>query len=38
MVTVSVTYFRGLEKNVSRTTRSLELLVRVQTKLRFTAQ
>jgi predicted DNA-binding transcriptional regulator YafY len=38
MVTVSVTYLRGLEKNVSRTTRLLELLVRVQTKPRFTAQ
>ena len=38
MVTVSVTYFRGLEKNVLRTTRLLELLVRVQTKPRFTAQ
>src|SRR5215217_4082846 len=38
MVTASVTYLHGLEKNVSRTTRLLELLVRVQTKPRFTAQ
>jgi predicted DNA-binding transcriptional regulator YafY len=38
MVTVSVTYMRGLEENVSRTARLLELLVRVQTKPRFTAQ
>jgi predicted DNA-binding transcriptional regulator YafY len=38
MVTASVTYLRGLEKNVSRTARLLELLVRVQTKPRFTAQ
>src|SRR5215204_3850576 len=37
MVTASVTYLRGLEENVSRTARLLELLVRVQTKPRFTA-
>jgi predicted DNA-binding transcriptional regulator YafY len=36
-VTASVTYVRGLEENVSRTARLLELLVRVQTKPRFTA-
>jgi len=38
MVTASVTYLRSLENNVSRTARLLELLVRVQTKPRFTAQ
>jgi predicted DNA-binding transcriptional regulator YafY len=38
MVTASVTYLRSLEINVSRTARLLELLVRVQTKPRFTAQ
>ena len=38
MVTADVTYLRGSEENVSRSTRLLELLVRVQTKLRFTAQ
>jgi predicted DNA-binding transcriptional regulator YafY len=38
MMTVSVTYMRGLEENVSRTARLLELLVKVQTKPRFTAQ
>jgi predicted DNA-binding transcriptional regulator YafY len=37
MVTASVTYLRGLEEKVSRTARLLELLVRVQTKPRFTA-
>src|SRR5919107_814537 len=38
MVTADVTYLRGSEENVSRTARLLELLVRVQTKPRFTAQ
>ncbi len=38
MVTASVIYLRGLEENVSPTARLLELLVRVQTKPRFTAQ
>src|SRR5918995_6694973 len=38
MVTADVTYLRGSEGNVSRTARLLELLVRVQTKPRFTAQ
>src|SRR5918999_865729 len=38
MVTVDVTYLRGSEENVSRTARLLELLVRVQTKPRFTVQ
>src|ERR671920_2418698 len=38
MVTASVTYLRSLENNVSRTARLLVLLVRVQTKPRFTAQ
>jgi predicted DNA-binding transcriptional regulator YafY len=38
MVTVDVTYLRGSEENMSRTARLLELLVRVQTKPRFTAQ
>ena len=38
MVTASVTYLRCVENNVSRTARLLELLVRVQTKPRFTAQ
>ena len=37
MVTVSVTYIDVLEKNVSRSARLLELLIRVQTKPRFTA-
>src|SRR3712207_8903738 len=37
MVTARVTYFRGSEGNVSRTARLLELLVRVQTRPRFTA-
>jgi predicted DNA-binding transcriptional regulator YafY len=37
MMTASVTYLRRLEENVSRTARLLELLVRVQTKPRFTA-
>src|ERR687889_975662 len=37
MVTASVTYLRGLEENMARTARLLELLVRVQTKPRFTA-
>src|ERR671916_3021746 len=37
MVTADVTYLRGSEENVSRTARLLELLVRVQTKPRFTA-
>ena len=38
MVTAYVTYLRGLEENVSRTARLVELLVRVQTRPRFTAQ
>jgi predicted DNA-binding transcriptional regulator YafY len=38
MVTASVTHFHSLEKNVSRTARLLELLVRVQSRPRFTAQ
>ena len=37
MVTVSVTDLRELEENVSRTARLLELLIRVQTRPRFTA-
>src|SRR5918997_5595330 len=37
MVTADVTYLRGSEENVSPTARLLELLVRVQTKPRFTA-
>src|ERR687893_1704676 len=37
MVTADVTYLRGSEENVSRTARLLELLVRVQTRPRFTA-
>src|ERR671932_2807736 len=37
MVTTSVTYLEGSEENMSRTARLLELLVRVQTKPRFTA-
>jgi predicted DNA-binding transcriptional regulator YafY len=39
MVTANVTYlYCGSEENVSRTARLLELLVRVQTKPRFTAK
>ncbi len=38
MVTTDVTYLRGSEENVSCTARLVELLVRVQTKPRFTAQ
>src|SRR5215212_4244904 len=38
MVTASVTHFHSVEKNVSRTARLLELLVRVQSRPRFTAQ
>jgi predicted DNA-binding transcriptional regulator YafY len=38
MVIANVTYLRGSEENVSRSARLLELLVRVQTKPRFTAQ
>src|ERR687896_2196078 len=38
MVTADVTYLRGSEENVSRTARLLELLIRVQTRTRFTAQ
>ena len=37
MVTASVTYLRGPEETLSRTARLLELMVRVQTKPRFTA-
>jgi len=37
MVTGNVTYLGSLEKCVSRTARLLELLIRVQTKSRFTA-
>ena len=37
MVTASVTYLLGLEGNMSRTARFLVLLIRVQTKSRFTA-
>ena len=37
MVTRDVTYLRGSEENLSRTARLLELLIRVQTKPRFTA-
>src|SRR5215210_2491154 len=38
MVTADVTYLRGSEENMSRTARLVELLLRVQTKPRFTAQ
>jgi predicted DNA-binding transcriptional regulator YafY len=37
MVTASVTYLGALEETVSRSARLLELLIRVQTKPRFTA-
>jgi predicted DNA-binding transcriptional regulator YafY len=37
LVTVRVTYFEHMEENVSRSARLLELLIRVQTKPRFTA-
>jgi predicted DNA-binding transcriptional regulator YafY len=38
MVTGNVTYLCDSERDVSRTPRLLELLIRVQTKPRFTAQ
>lgn len=38
MVTTSVTDIRDMEEGVSRTARLLELLIRVQTKPRFTAE
>jgi predicted DNA-binding transcriptional regulator YafY len=37
MVTTNVTYLKGWRKDMSRTARLLELLIRVQTKPRFTA-
>jgi predicted DNA-binding transcriptional regulator YafY len=37
MVTASVTYLRGPGETLSRTARLLELMIRVQTKPRFTA-